>query len=31
MNNGFREIAELAKSLGKKVIVRTNLTVFFEE
>jgi len=31
MNNGFRKIAEKAQSLGKKVIVRTNLTVFFEE
>lgn len=29
MNNGFREIVDLSTRLGKKVIVRSNLTVFF--
>jgi len=31
MNNGFREIVDLSVSLWKKVIVRSNLTIFFEE
>ena len=31
MNAGFKEILELAVNLWKKVIVRTNLTIFFVE
>jgi len=30
MNYGFRPIVEAAKAQGKKVIVRSNLTIFFE-
>jgi radical SAM/Cys-rich protein len=30
MNNGFKPIVEAARETGKEVIVRTNLTVFFE-
>lgn len=29
MNYGFRPLAETARDLGKKVIVRSNLTIFF--
>ena len=31
MNNWFREIVDLSVKLWKKVIVRSNLTIFFEE
>ena len=31
MNCGFRPIAEAAKKVGKEVIVRSNLTIFFEQ
>lgn len=31
MNNWFKEIVKFATSLWKKVIVRSNLTIFFEE
>ena len=31
MNNGFREIVDLSVELWKKVIVRSNLTIFFED
>ncbi|MEO1394858.1 MAG: arsenosugar biosynthesis radical SAM (seleno)protein ArsS [Cyanobacteria bacterium J06634_5] len=30
MNNGFRRLVEAARAKGKDVIVRSNLTVFFE-
>ncbi|MGL4884374.1 MAG: radical SAM protein, partial [Waterburya sp.] len=30
MNYGFRPLVEAAKSKGKEVIVRSNLTIFFE-
>ncbi len=30
MNNGFRPIVEAARAKGKEVIVRSNLTIFFE-
>ncbi|MEM8642407.1 MAG: arsenosugar biosynthesis radical SAM (seleno)protein ArsS [Cyanobacteria bacterium P01_G01_bin.54] len=30
MNYGFRPLVETARSLGKEVIVRSNLTIFFE-
>ncbi len=30
MNYGFREIVEAARNQGKEVIVRSNLTIFFE-
>jgi radical SAM/Cys-rich protein len=30
MNNGFRPIVEAARAAGKAVIVRSNLTIFFE-
>lgn len=30
MNHGFRPLVEKARSLGKTVIVRSNLTIFFE-
>lgn len=30
MNYGFRPLVEKARSLGKEVIVRSNLTIFFE-
>lgn len=31
MNNWFKEIVEISKKLWKKVIVRSNLTIFFEK
>ncbi|BAZ46775.1 radical SAM domain-containing protein [Chondrocystis sp. NIES-4102] len=31
MNYGFRPLVEAAKAQGKEVIVRSNLTIFFEE
>ncbi len=31
MHNGFREIVKKSRELGKEVIVRSNLTIFFEE
>jgi len=31
MNYGFRQLVETAKSFGKEVIVRSNLTIFFVE
>lgn len=31
MNYGFRQLVEAARALGKEVIVRSNLTIYFEQ